>query len=184
VCSFHAFLHILQTTLKSKLFLYLKFRGLSYFRMLMACLRYLALCSCARCLVLKSRIPMIGSKRDIKQRIQHKRVDSQDRRRKVERARKLMFEGGINITSEKVEEILRPTSLTPTRVCAYYSVYPTQLIISLRMRFRNAFSFMGSIFTKCLFQISCTNLSWGSGKRFLHISYAFYMHVEKTRFRY
>jgi hypothetical protein len=150
----------------------------------MACLRHLSLCPCARCLVLKSRIPMIGSKTDIKQRIQLKCVDSQDRRSKVERARKLMFENGVNITSEKIEGILRPMSLTPTRVCSYYPIYPTRLIVSLRMPFQNIFSFTVSTFTKCLFQISCTNLSWGSGKQFLHISYASYTPVEKTRFRH
>jgi hypothetical protein len=82
----------------------------------MACLRYLSLCPCPRCLLLKSRIPMIGTKTDTKQRIRLTRVDSQDRRRKVEIARKLMFEGGVNITSIKIEDILKPTSLVPTRV--------------------------------------------------------------------
>jgi len=59
---------------------------------------------------------MIGSKRDTNQRIDLLRVDSENRRRKVELARRMMFESGINITSSKIEEILRPTSLVPTRV--------------------------------------------------------------------
>ena len=60
---------------------------------------------------------MIGSKRDAKQRISLIRIDSEDRQQKVELARKLMFEGGVNITSERIEKLLRPTSLIPTRVC-------------------------------------------------------------------
>lgn len=82
----------------------------------MACLRYLALCPCPRCLLLKSRIPMIGTKTDTKQRINLARIDTEDRRMKIEIARKLMFERGLNITSSKVENLLRPTSLVPTRV--------------------------------------------------------------------
>lgn len=82
----------------------------------MTCLRFLSLCPCPRCLLPKSRIPMIGSKSDTKQRIQLMRADSEDRQHKIEQARKLMFVGGINITSEQIERILRPTSLVPTRV--------------------------------------------------------------------
>lgn len=89
-------------------------------RMLMTCLRYLSLCPCPRCLLLKSQIPMIGTKTDTKQRINLARVDSEDRREKIEHARKLMFEGGVNITSDKIERLLRPTSLVPTRVCIYF----------------------------------------------------------------
>jgi hypothetical protein len=82
----------------------------------MACLRYLSVCPCPRCLLLKSRIPMIGTKTDAKQRIKLARVDSEDRREKIEIARKLMFEGGFNITSSKIEDLLQSTSLVPTRV--------------------------------------------------------------------
>lgn len=82
----------------------------------MTCLRFLSLCPCPRCLLLKTQIPMIGSKTDTKQRIRLARVDSEDRQEKIELARKLMFEGGVNITSEKIERLLRPTSLVPTRV--------------------------------------------------------------------
>jgi len=82
----------------------------------MACLRYLALCPCPRCLLLKSRTPMIGTKTDSKQRTKLVRVDTEDRRMKIEIARNLMFERGLNITSSKIENLLRPTSLVPTRV--------------------------------------------------------------------
>jgi hypothetical protein len=82
----------------------------------MACLRYLSLCPCPRCLVLKSRIPMIGTKTDSKQRISLARIDSEDSREKVELARKSMFEEGVNITSATIERLLQPTSLVATRV--------------------------------------------------------------------
>jgi hypothetical protein len=82
----------------------------------MACLRYLAGCPCPRCLILKSRIPLIGTKTDTKQRIQLARVDNEDRKYKIDLVRRMMFEGGVNITSERIETFLRPTSLVPTRV--------------------------------------------------------------------
>jgi hypothetical protein len=82
----------------------------------MACLRYLALCPCPRCLLLKSKIPLIGLKTDTKSRLSLVRKDDKARQKKVEDARRLMFEKGVNITSEKIEKLLRPHSLTPTRV--------------------------------------------------------------------
>ena len=59
---------------------------------------------------------MIGTKTDLKQRTNLARVDSDDRRNKVEVARRMMFEGGVSITNERIETILRPASLVPTRV--------------------------------------------------------------------
>jgi len=82
----------------------------------MTCLRYLALCPCPRCLLLKSKIPLIGSKTDTRSRLKLVRKDDEARRQKIEAARRLMFEKGVNITSERIEKILRPQSLTPTRV--------------------------------------------------------------------
>ncbi len=84
--------------------------------MLMTCLRYLALCPCPRCLLLKSRIPLIGSKTDHQQQFKLTRVDSHARRAKIELARRLLFEQGVNITSKRIDTLLQPQSLVPTRV--------------------------------------------------------------------
>ena len=83
----------------------------------MACLKYLADCPCPRCLILKSCIPLIGTKTDTKQWVQLARVDSADRQHKIELARRMMFEGGVGITSTGINDLLGPTSLVPTRVC-------------------------------------------------------------------
>ena len=82
----------------------------------MTCLRYLALCPCPRCMLLKSRIPLIGSTTDNQQRVKLERIDSDARRRKVDHARRLMFEQGVNITSKYIDNLLQPQSLVPTRV--------------------------------------------------------------------
>src|SRR5438445_298165 len=81
--------------------------------MLMSCLRYLALCPCPWCLLLKSKISLIGSKTDTKMHVILVRKDS---KAKVEKAQQLIFEKGIAITSKKIEEMLQPQSLTPTQV--------------------------------------------------------------------
>ncbi len=57
---------------------------------------------------------MLGTKTDIKQQIQFARLDSIDHQNVIEAVQKLMFDGGINITSEQIERVLRPTSLVPT----------------------------------------------------------------------
>ena len=86
-------------------------------RMLMTCLKYLSTCPCPRCLLLKSKIPGIGSKSDTRDRLKLVRVDSESRHHRVESARRLLFEKGVNITSTQIKNILDEESLTPTRVC-------------------------------------------------------------------
>ena len=84
--------------------------------MLMTCLRYLAACPCPRCLLLKSKIPRIGSNTDQIQRLKLACVDSNARRGKIEIARRFMFEQGINVTSKRLDALLQDQSLVPTRV--------------------------------------------------------------------
>jgi len=150
----------------------------------MACLRYLALCPCPRCLILKSRIPMIGTKTDAKQRINLARVDSQDRRKKIELVRRMMFEGGVNITSERIETILRPTSLVPTRVCCQWLIRLVLTHFSYRMHSRKGYSNTTSTFTRCLYQTFFMNLSWVSGRPYSPTYFELYMLVGKTKFRH
>lgn len=126
--------------------------------MLMSCLRYLALCPCPRCLLLKSKISSIGSKTDTKMRLILVRKDSEDRREKVEQARMLMFEKGIAITSVKIERILQPQSLTPTRVSTTLCRINLELIVP-RMHSQSDFLNMASTSMKFLYLICFTNLS-------------------------
>jgi len=149
----------------------------------MACLRYLSLCPCPRCLLLKSRIPMIGTKTDAKQRINLARVDSQDRRHKIELVRRMMFEGGVNITSKRIETILRPTSLVPTRVCCQWLIRLVLTHFSCRTHSRKGSLNTASTFTRCLYQIFSMNLSWVSGRQYSLTYFELYIHVGKTKFR-
>ena len=81
----------------------------------MSCIKYLALCLCPDCRLLKSKVHLLGSKSDNHARCQLLRIDSEDRRRRVELARRLIFKG-VNVTSQRIEQILGSESLVPTRV--------------------------------------------------------------------
>lgn len=82
----------------------------------MTCLKYLARCPCPRCLTLKSSIPRLGMETDKNARQKLVRTDSKAIQDTVNRARRMMFEDGINITSVFIERLLKPQSLVPTRV--------------------------------------------------------------------
>lgn len=88
---------------------------LSY-RCLIACLRQLACCPCMRCFVKKSRIPQIGLKRDMKNRVIHARVDNVLIHQSIELTRKWIFEKGFGVRSVHIQRKLDPTSIMPIRV--------------------------------------------------------------------
>ena len=72
---------------------------------------------CPRCLSVKSKITEVGSKRDMRNRVNQARIDNDAHQFDIEIVRKMLFEKGINITSVKIDRILGPTSAVPTRVC-------------------------------------------------------------------
>lgn len=105
----------------------------------MACIKYLSKCACARCLVLKSKFPLLGSKRDMQDRLKLKRVDDQNRRDAIELARKLIFEKGVSLGSKQIADILGSKSLVPTRVSLNKVFHSYSLKVFIRMHFRNAY---------------------------------------------
>lgn len=58
----------------------------------------------------------MGQKRDLRFRETHARRDDENRKRKVELARGLMFKHGFVVNAKRVESFLQPTSLVPTLV--------------------------------------------------------------------
>ena len=87
----------------------------------MTCLKYLAQCPCPRCLILKSKIPRLGMEVDKNARRKLIRADSKAIQDTVNRARQMIFEDGINITSVYIDRLLKPQSLVPTRVSPFTS---------------------------------------------------------------
>lgn len=108
-------------------------------RVLLATIRYFGGCPCPRCLVQKSEIADMGSKRDMSRRAdpRYMRSDTNFLRRKIELVRKWIFEKGIILNGTAVEGLLFAESLVPTRV----SVPPSAVCHkSLILLLQNAFS--------------------------------------------
>ena len=63
----------------------------------------------------------MGMKQDMKERKTLARVDNEGRRRKVERAREIIYKKNYAVNNENVEAILRPESLVPTNVSVIFS---------------------------------------------------------------
>jgi hypothetical protein len=148
----------------------------------MTCLKYLARCPCPRCLTLKSSIPRLGMETDKNARQKLIRTDSKAIQDTVNRARRMMFEDGINITSVFIERLLKPQSLVPTRVSSITKKrHGPDLSIS-RMRFHFDSLNMDSIFIKCSSRISCTSLSLVYGRQCLPTCCVFCMRTVTTPF--
>ncbi|KAF9521934.1 hypothetical protein CPB83DRAFT_872126 [Crepidotus variabilis] len=92
-------------------------------KVLLACIKYLAQCPCPRCLVLKSKIPRLGTKPDMKDRLKLTRVDNVHIHLDIETVRKWLFEKGINVSSKHVMDILGAKSLTPTCLGVWRSIF-------------------------------------------------------------
>ncbi|KAI0063164.1 hypothetical protein BV25DRAFT_453896, partial [Artomyces pyxidatus] len=83
-------------------------------KMLMSGLKFYGKCPCPRCLVAKDKINKMGTKPDMYTRTNKIRVDNHRRQDTVERARKLMFDYGLSVGSDRVNEVLAG-SMVPTR---------------------------------------------------------------------
>jgi hypothetical protein len=60
----------------------------------------------------------MGMKQDMKERKSLARVDDENRRRKVELAREIIYDKNYAVDNESVQMLLQEQSLTPTSVCA------------------------------------------------------------------
>jgi hypothetical protein len=85
-------------------------------RVLSACLKYLAKCPCPRCLILKSKIPRLGTVNDMRDRELLERVDDEHLQWDIELVRKKIFVKGMGIGSNALDHILAEKSVVPTQV--------------------------------------------------------------------
>jgi hypothetical protein len=120
--SFHEYLHILRTTLRSRCSLpfYYTSNKLNYDnRILLACIRkWPALCPCPRCCTPLSSFHKLGTAADMRRRVKLARVDNFSRQNSVFAARKLIYHNHQQVTSAAVDRLLKETSLVPNIVCA------------------------------------------------------------------
>jgi hypothetical protein len=73
-------------------------------------------CPCPRCLIPKDHIHLVGTKRDMRQRITLARVDNLQRQAKITAAREMIYERNWAVDSAPVQRLLKPESLVPTEV--------------------------------------------------------------------
>ncbi|THV06142.1 hypothetical protein K435DRAFT_816014 [Dendrothele bispora CBS 962.96] len=84
-------------------------------RILMVCMKFLAKCLCPRCTITKSKIPNLGTKNDFYICNNRRRHDSKAHQKRIEEARKRIFEQGYSVASLAVGDLLDDQSLTPVR---------------------------------------------------------------------
>jgi hypothetical protein len=107
------------------------------FRVLLAGIKNLGNHPCPRCLVHKSQIGELGTKRDDERRVKQARIDNEHRQHDVDLARSFMFTRGDGPTSTAVENVLDAESRVPTRVSVFSS---SNFIIINNIQFKNTFS--------------------------------------------
>ncbi|KZT63257.1 hypothetical protein DAEQUDRAFT_780622 [Daedalea quercina L-15889] len=84
-------------------------------KILLACLRYLAECPCPRCYVRKKDIHLMGTVRDMQQRANHIRIDTDAIQFDIDRTRSWIFEDGYPANSTRITKVLGARSLLPLR---------------------------------------------------------------------
>lgn len=144
-----------------------------YRRTLVAAIRDKGLCPCPRCLVKFDEIPNLGTPVDNKIRSERVRRDDDARQQAVEAARKLIYEDGYVVNSERVEELLKETSLIPTVVRArhqYHFVYS----LTRDPRTPSGRACVTRPLTSIVFWwlTCCTSLNWVFGRPSCYTSFA------------
>lgn len=111
-------LHTQQITLKSIFLLsslpYI--RSLDCSRTLIATIKDFGSCPCPRCLIPIDQIQAIGREEDRKLREESCRRDDAQRQKKVDDARRSLYDEGYAITGDHVDGLLKEESLVPTKV--------------------------------------------------------------------
>jgi hypothetical protein len=114
------FSFIQQTTLKSENYFYHVVGNLStslHNRILMASIRNMGGCPCPRCTIQKSRLHLVGTRKDRNDRIHLTRIDDHIHRYTISQAREVIYgKKYAAINSAGVERMLKPLSLVPTMV--------------------------------------------------------------------
>ncbi|KAJ7116153.1 hypothetical protein C8R43DRAFT_1138022 [Mycena crocata] len=83
-------------------------------KVLLATIKYFGGCPCPRCFIEKNQIPDMGTKADMKRR-KNVREDTSWWRRKIETARKFIFDKGILVAGSAVNRLLKSQSWVPKR---------------------------------------------------------------------
>lgn len=85
-------------------------------RVLIATIRNLGNCPCPLCLVHRDDIHLLGTAQDQQTRSEHPRIDDEDRRRRNQLARNIIYEQGYAPGNEHSEGFLKSDSSVATEV--------------------------------------------------------------------
>ena len=102
---------------------------LIFIRVLLCCIKYLGNFPCPRCLVHKSEIQDLGTKRDLTRRETKKRLDDDRRRMLVETARDMLYVDGIRPGAKAISNLLASRALIPTKVSSLTTIADFRLHI-------------------------------------------------------
>ena len=157
--------------------------------MLISCLRFLAECPCVTCYIKKPFLSAMGTVANGYRKLKI-RMDNTEVRKKIELARRKIFEGGRKASGSAIDSLLKSKSLLPHRVSHSYlgsDEYAT-LTTKWPKRARSLYAFKKSTrMSMCINSFaptSCTNSNSASGKPFSHISFASFMHMVEILLRY
>lgn len=145
-------------------------------RVLLACIRFLGECLCPRCLAKKANASQMGTPTDMWIRKVHTRINDRAYQAAIKKARKYIFHGK-SLSSKKVEDLLKGTSLVPTRVSSNLVQKNVSTNSPCRMLFPSVFLTRRNSSTSSSYSllISFTKSNWVFGRRSSRIYFASYM---------
>jgi hypothetical protein len=74
---------------------------------------------CPRCTIPEGDVRNLGTQRDRQIREQSRRLDDDSRKNMVDAARNFIYKDNYAVNYQRVEALLKPTSLVPSRVCLH-----------------------------------------------------------------
>lgn len=95
------------------------------------------------------RVPNMGTRRDLSQRVSLARVDDVRRRSRLEAARKAIYEHNNTVDGAAIERLLKDDSLVPTAVSVPFYTRLMLMFTSFRMRSPRNCHHSGLICSSC-----------------------------------
>jgi hypothetical protein len=97
------------------------------------------------------RVPNMGMRRDLSQRVSLVRVDDVHRRSRLEAAHEAIYEHNNTVDGAAIERLLKDNSLLPTTVSVpFFDMRPMLMFTCSRMRFLRNCHHSSSICSPCL----------------------------------
>jgi len=138
-------------------------------RVIVATIHDLGCCPCPRCLVQLVNVHNMGKIQDMKQRETNFRIDDDDRRRKVDIARNIIYKKNYAVDHNAVETLLQEQSLVLTTVSArkfFATAGANNNCCWQRMHSLASFPSWALVCSLCLLLILCMTSSWEFGETY------------------